>query len=132
MTMRFWILSIGIGVFIIGFALFLFAPRTPRASGADSALATSSAPTVYVHDAYKKGIHTLGITFALPTPCTSATADVELTGSSTIAVAIDMPVDDGICLDQPATTTLTASIPAPTGVAITASVNGAAAVVLAR
>ena len=115
-------------VLIVGFVLSV--PHLRDAQLKQAARESAALPIVYVHNAYKKGVHTLTVKVAAPNACTiiSGSASVApATSSSTpdaIQIALDMPPDSGVCLQVPATTTLSFSASADSGATIAASING--------
>lgn len=117
-------------VVIAGFALSVPHAREVPAAPPSPAEALS-APLVTLHDAFKKGTHTITGSLEAPDACTTASAAASLTGdaSSTesILVAIQMPADSGVCLRLPTRAAFSATISAPSGLPLTATVNGVAA-----
>jgi hypothetical protein len=87
-------------------------------------------PTIFIHDTYKKGIHSITGSLAIPTPCMKATTEALVLpheGSTTpqiIHIEISIPEDAGPCLQLAATSTFSASLSADANVVIEASVNG--------
>lgn len=129
--MRIWSAAIIIAaVLIIGFALSVPHVRDLGDTAATTTENASTTPTVYIHDAYKKGIHTITAKVLLPDACTTISGDVSVIPSAasgtpdSITLALDMPPDSGICLEEPATTTLTFTVSAETGTPISATING--------
>ncbi len=133
MTRRTLVLLVLAGVLLVlALAFVLFVPHTSRVEPA-SLLATSSPPAVLLHDAYRKGTHTLSGSFALKNPCTTFAAAVSATGTPpAITVALSVGDDEGICLQEPATTTFSLSVKAPQGAAVSATVNGVPATVVSK
>ena len=119
-------------VIIIGFVLSI--PRT-RDEGREPAqsTATTSVPTVTLHDAFKKGVHTITGFVDAPNACAvvSALASVTGTASSTdtgnIIVAISVSGDTGVCLQVPTAIPFQANVSAMAELPITVLVNGAVA-----
>lgn len=128
--MRIWSAAIIIAaVLIIGFALSV--PHVRDLGGkAASAPEASATPMVFIHDAYKKGTHTITAKILVPDACTTVSGAANVISSAasgtpdTIALALDMPPDSGICLEEPATTTLSFTVSAGTGTPISATING--------
>lgn len=128
--MRIWSAAIIIAaVLIIGFALSV--PHVRDVGNKPAAAGEASAtPMVYIHDSYKKGAHTITAKILLPDACTTISGDASVVPASasgtpdSIALALDMPPDSGICLEEPATTTLTFTVSAGTGTPISATING--------
>lgn len=136
-TMRLWTAA-AIITFVLVVGFVLSAPRTRDGAlpPPSSTPAATSTPVVTLHDVFKKGVHTISGSLEAPDACMSATAEATLIGTSTnrqassspiIAVAIDMPADSGICLQEPTPVTFQATLAAPAGLPIEVTVNGAAA-----
>jgi hypothetical protein len=134
--MRVWSAAAVIAaILIIGFVLSVPEVRDLGATK-PAALQASSTPMVYIHDVYKKGVHTITAELALPDACTTVSGEADVTPSATpdstsspqapdtINLALDMPSDSGICLEEPATTTLSYTATASAGATITATING--------
>lgn len=131
-TMRVWSPAVIIAaVLIIGFVLSV--PRV-RDLGGKSPVDTSTpySPVVYVHDVYtsKKGTHAITAKISLPDACTtisgeaSAAPGASASSTDVITLALDMPDTSGVCLEEPATTTLTFNVSAGKGAVVTATING--------
>lgn len=92
---------------------------------------TPSVPQVTVHDAFKKGTHTITGSLEAPNACTIVTAHASVVGDATstesILVALSMPADMGVCLQLPTTITFSTTIVAPARLPITVTVNGLSA-----
>lgn len=90
----------------------------------------STIPVVALRDSFKKGTHTIIGKIEAPNACTSISVDVVplpgATASTTqaILVALSMPPDAGICLQEPAKISFSGSIEAPAGLPISVTVNG--------
>lgn len=135
--MRLWTSAIIIAlVIIVSFVLsvphtrdILHAPTPP--------VVTTSVPTVALHDAFKKGMHTITGSLTAPNACTVVTARAAIVGSASstqslpaqtgILVAITMSKDTGMCLQLPAKINFQATVSAPARLPITATVNGVVA-----
>jgi hypothetical protein len=131
-NMRLWSAAAVIAVIlIVGFALSV--PHLSDMGVSHPTAATPALPVVYVHDAYKKGAHTLTVKVAAPDACTVITGSANAVAADasstpdTIAITLDMPADAGVCLQEPATTTLSLSAAAGASAKITASINGTTA-----
>ncbi|HVW82753.1 MAG TPA: hypothetical protein VHC68_02295 [Candidatus Paceibacterota bacterium] len=117
-------------VLIAGFALSVPHLRDAALPPASTAAAASATPVVYLHDAYKKGTHTISGKVLAADPCVAVTASASvLPGASsstpaTILVGLDMPPDTGICLAEPATTTFSVTASAGSDATLAASING--------
>ncbi|HUY62840.1 MAG TPA: hypothetical protein VMV50_03610 [Candidatus Paceibacterota bacterium] len=129
--MRLWAAaSIIAVVIVIGF--FISAPHASEvAQVAQPQAAAATAPVVTLHDAYRRGAHTITGSLMAPDACMIATATSTLVGSAStsesIAVSISMPADSGVCLELPTKAVFSTTIAAPAGLPISATVNGAAA-----
>ncbi len=127
---RIWI-SAGIiaAVVLVGFALSV--PHTRDVPHAPTAATASTTPAVTLHDAYRRGMHTLTGTILAPDACSVVSADATLVGdassSQSIALAISMPPDSGVCLILPTVMSFSATLSAPAQLPVTVTVNGAAA-----
>jgi hypothetical protein len=134
MHTRLWIVSAIIAAII----LILFVLSVPHTRDipqpAPLAEATAPAPEVTLRDVFKKGTHTITGSVQAPTPCTTLSAEASLAGdassTSAIVIAITMPKDTGICIQQIADLPFSVTVEAPEGVPVQVSVNGAAATVL--
>ncbi|MHB1163446.1 MAG: hypothetical protein ACYCZZ_02925 [Minisyncoccota bacterium] len=89
--------------------------------------AATSTPAVALHDAFRKGLHTITGSIEAPTPCTSlvatATAIGDASSTTGVLLSISMPVDTGVCLQQATTLNFSSTVTAPAGVPITVKVN---------
>lgn len=120
---------------IIAFAIiagFVFSvPHTRDIPRAPESPKVTVVPPVTLHDAFKKGMHTIIGSVEVPNACTNVTATASLVGdaSSTqnIVVAISMPSDSGVCLELPTRMTFSTTIAAPAHLPLSATVNGMAA-----
>ncbi len=130
-TMRLWTAAAIIIFFlVIGFILSAPSARDGVLPPSSSPPVATSTPVVTLRDSFKKGTHTISGSLEAPDACMSATAEASLTGASSspvIAVAIDMPPDSGICLQEPTPVTFSAALAAPADVPIEVTVNGVAA-----
>jgi hypothetical protein len=118
-------------VIVLGFALSVPHLREVAAPGqVAETLAASATPMVYLHDAYKKGVHTISGKVAAADPCVAVTASASVVPAATssspaiILVSLDMPPDTGVCLAEPATTTFSVTVSAGAGAVLAASING--------
>lgn len=126
--MRLWVAATIIaGIILTGFVLSV--PHTRDISQQERTLdATTTEPKVSLRDVFKKGTHTLTGSIEAPNPCTvlSATASIVGTSSSTqsILVAISMPKDTGICIQQVTNLPFSTTLVAPANMPLTVTVNG--------
>ncbi len=127
---RIWI-SAGIiaAVVLVGFALSV--PHTRDVPHAPATTTASTTPAVTLHDAYRRGTHTLTGTIVAPDACSVVSADATLVGdassSQSIALSISMPPDSGVCLMLPTVMPFSATLSAPAQLPVTVTVNGEAA-----
>jgi hypothetical protein len=128
--MRVWSAAAVIGaVLIIGFVLSVPEVRD-LGTKLDGSTAASSTPMVYVHDVYKKGTHTISAEIQLPDACAIISGEADVTPGSAsgtpdlVNLTLSAPPDSGICLEEPATTTLSFTAAADADALITASING--------
>ena len=118
-------------VIFIGFVLSVPHTRDVIQVPKKDSSAASSTPLVTLHDAFKKGLHTITGSVEAPDACTAVTASSTLVGdaSSTESIRVDIsfPADTGICLQLPTPVDFRVTIAAPEYVPLTATVNGVAA-----
>ncbi|MBI3571952.1 hypothetical protein HY091_00235 [Candidatus Kaiserbacteria bacterium] len=116
---------------VIGIGFAISVPHTRDLPAKHIVAPVAAAPTITLHDAYKKGTHTLTGSLVAPDACTAVSAAASLIGdassSERIALAIAMPPNAGVCLEIPTPMTFSTTISAPAGLPIDASVNGIAA-----
>ncbi|HQU07837.1 MAG: hypothetical protein B7X04_01135 [Parcubacteria group bacterium 21-54-25] len=92
--------------------------------------ATSTPPVVTLvslTDTYRRGTHTISGAVTVPTPCYAPVAQTTLVPSTTppeIRLDLSVPIDTGICLQLPATTTFSVAQSAARDAVIAAYVNG--------
>lgn len=127
---RFLAAAVLIGLLIVtGFLASV--PHTKDVPGpARTASDSSPVPAVTLHDSFRKGTHTITGSVVTPNYCTSVSAQASVVGTSTspsIVVAISMPKDSGICLQENSVATFTVTATAPAHAPISATVNGAVA-----
>ena len=95
------------------------------------AVATTTIQSVALHDNFKKGVHTITGAIIVPDACTTASATASPAGSGSttesINVAVAVPDDAGICLQIPSVIHFSTTLAAPSGLPMTATVNGVAA-----
>ena len=127
---RLWIIATIIaGIILVSFALSV--PHTRDVTEAPAVQRAASVPSVSLHDTFKKGLHTITGSIKAPNPCTSLSTDVTFNDAASttayILVKISMPEDSGVCLQQSADLTFSATVTAPAGTPITVLVNGSLA-----
>ena len=127
---RLWVVA-SILAFIIFAGFLLSAPHTRDIVEVSAPHATTSVPTVALHDSFKKGVHTITGAVSAPDACTAVTAQATPVGTASstdsILVVVSMPLDSGICLKRSTSIHFSTTIAAPAGLPITATVNSAAA-----
>ena len=127
---RLWVVAtiIALAVFI-GFVLSV--PHTRDLGRLPASQSVPAVPAVTLHDAFKKGVHTITGSIEAPNACTIVSAQANLIGdaSSTqsIQVAISMPIDAGVCLELPTTMTFKVTVAAPAQIPLSATVNSVVA-----
>jgi hypothetical protein len=120
---RMYILSGGIALaLILGFALS--APHLREVKLAATSGGQGTLPAVYLHDSYRKGLHTITGQVQVPDACTGVSASADAAASSSIVVSLTMPASEGTCLMLPATTTFSVSVAAAQGAELRATING--------
>ncbi|MDP2650024.1 MAG: hypothetical protein Q8P16_00470 [bacterium] len=128
---RLWAAAVIIAlVVIVGFALSV--PHTRDVAQAPSSQnKETGVPLVTLHDAFKKGIHTITGSIDAPNACTVVTAQAtflnDASSTERILVALSMPEDTGVCLQVPMRMNFSATVSAPANVPLTATVNGSVA-----
>lgn len=128
---RLWIsATIIASVILIAFALSV--PHTRDIGIKTSAPSEENAQIIVtLHDAFKKGVHTITGSLETPNACASVSALARLTGdaSSTqhILVEVSLQADSGICLQVPTRMNFKTTISAPANLSLTATVNGSLA-----
>ncbi len=128
---RLWI-SAGIIALIVLVAFVLSVPHA-RDLGVKSedSIATTSVPMVALHDAYKKGLHTISGSVEVPNACTPVSAAASLVGNASstqsILVAVTLQTDSGVCLQVPTSANFQTTLMAPANLPIGTTVNGSSA-----
>lgn len=128
---RLWIAA-AIIAFVLAAGFMLSVPHVRDFSGTSvPRAATASAPLVTLHDAFKKGIHTITGSLNAPNACAIVTAKAiflnNASSTESILVALSMPEDAGVCLQLPTRVNFSATVSAPANLPLTATVNGSAA-----
>jgi hypothetical protein len=84
-------------------------------------------PSVALRDTFKKGIHAITGSIEVPNVCTTVNAEATLVGTASttqsILVAISMPEDSGICLQEATPVSFGVTLNAPVHLPITVTVN---------
>lgn len=124
---RFWIAAGIIAAIILGgFALSV--PHTTEVKEASlSAPEAAAVPPVALHDAYKKGVHTLTGSLMAPDACGQLSAAASLGGASTspsISVALSLSDQPGVCLELPTMLPFKLTVSAPANIPIDVTVDG--------
>ena len=130
-SMHLWTAS-GIMILVI---IVLSALSVPHVREVPAAVSNSvpalTPPTVTLHDAYRKGVHTFAGTITAPDACASITAEASLSGDPTtsqgIILALTMLDDSGVCLQIPTRINFQTTFTAPANLPLTITVNGKAA-----
>ena len=117
-------------VVIVGFVLSV--PHTRDVAQTPSSQnKEASVPPVTLHDAYKKGLHTITGSIEAPNACTAVTAHAtflnDASSTERILVALSVPEDVGVCLQVPTRVDFSATVSAPANIPLTATVNGSVA-----
>ncbi len=120
---RLWVVAAIIAAFIlVGFVF-----SVPRVQDLPlpmlAAEAVAEAPSVVLHDAFKKGVHTITASLLAPNACAIVTASTTLQAEN-ILVALEVATDTGVCLEMPTLMKVSTIITAPADTPISASVNG--------
>ena len=130
---RLWVAASIIALFV--FITFMFSVPHTRDVGVKSPFPSNApiVPVVTVHDAFKKGLHTITGSIEVPNACAlvSAEASIASNASSTesILVAISVHTDTNVCLQLPTRATFQTSISAPASLPFIVTVNGTPATV---
>ena len=126
--MKIWMVAAAVvAVLIVGFIIVV--PHTNEDIRVRE-VAAPIVPPVFIHDAYKKGLHTLAVSVAAANPCAvvqghSVLVPRPASSSPAVAsVALTIAEDSGVCLQSVATTTLSFSLAGPSTVQLIATVNG--------
>ena len=118
------------GLILISFVLSVPHAREVSPVAVPEGAATST-PTVALHDAFRRGVHTITGSVTAPDPCVALSAQAVPMGdaSSTtgILVEVTLPQDSGVCLQMDSTLTFSTTITAPADLPLSATVNGVAA-----
>lgn len=115
-------------------ASFLFSvPRTGDVSAPaeEARVENLVPPAVSLRDSFKKGVHTITGSVETPDACATASAQALLEGDAPenqhIVIAISLEESEGVCLELPTRVGFSATLTAPAGVPLSATVNGAVA-----
>jgi len=115
-------------VVVIGFVLSVPHTRDVANTELSQQIVETSVPTVSLRDTFKKGVHTISGSIAVPNICTEVTAEASLisdeSGSENIRVALSLSEDTGICLQLPARVNFSTTLSAPANLPLSATVNG--------
>ena len=128
--MRLWTAATIIAVaIVVGFALSV--PRAQDVPPPKALAVSSSTPPIVLHDAFKRGTHTITGTITVPNACTEVAVAASLldsaSSSPSILVAFSLPEDTEVCLQVPTPVRFSATVVAPAGLPIMATVNNNAA-----
>lgn len=121
------------GIILVGFVISVPHTRDSADLLESTTEVIATVPEVTVRDVYRKGTHTITGSLQVPNPCsvieTQATLEGADSDTKSILVAITIPKDTGICLQEPVTLPFSVTIPAPTNLPIQVTVNGITATV---
>ncbi len=131
---RLWVVT----AIIASIILISFVFSVPHTREVDtihsSSIATTTVPTVALHDVYRRGTHTITGSVMAPNPCVNLSVDaVPIPGSTAsstqvgILVEVSLPADVGICLQEPLLMNFSTTVTAPASLPISATVNGVVA-----
>lgn len=114
-------------IILISFAVSIPHTRDVEVKSQPSA-AVPAVPIVALHDAFKKGLHTISGSIEAPNACTLVSASATLVGNASstenILIAILTQTDSGVCLQTPTQINFKATISATANLPIKATVNG--------
>ncbi len=128
---RLW-LAASIFALVLVISFIISVPHTRDVTEMQSTLdAAASVPVVTLRDSFKNGAHTITGSLEAPNACVTVTAEAYLTGdesgAESIRLALMFANDTGVCLQIPTRMDFKATVSAPSGLPITATVNGIAA-----
>ncbi len=127
---RLWLSALIVALVVL-VAFMLSVPHASDVGIKPTAPTVASTSAVTVHDAYRKGIHTISGSVEAPNACALVSATADLTGNASstqgILVAITLQTDSGICLQLPTSIDFQATLTAPAKLPITVTVNGSPA-----
>lgn len=111
---------------IAGFAFFV--PHANK-GGEEAPLSIeiqTPIPSVFLTDSYKKGVHTFTGSIEAPTPCTEVVAEGRVASSTPerITIAVTMPSDTSICLQQITALPFKVTLSATADATVEVTVNG--------
>lgn len=128
---RLWIAATIIASVIVAGFLFSVPHTSNVALSEEPEAASPAAPSVALRDVFKKGVHTITGSVEVPDACATASVQALLEGDTPetrrIVVAVSLEESEGVCLELPTRADFSATLAAPAGVPLTATVNGAAA-----
>ncbi|HQT82580.1 MAG TPA: hypothetical protein PLW99_00270 [Candidatus Paceibacterota bacterium] len=127
---RLWAAAIIIVVILLVGSVFS-APHTRDVAQTPSAPVATTTPSVTLHDAYRKGVHTITGSIEAPNACAVVSAQANPLGNASttdgIQVAISLATDTNVCLQLPTKMDFSTTITAPANLPLSATVNGAPA-----
>jgi hypothetical protein len=126
---RLWVAAAIIGLVVIaGFVLSVPHTRDVHVVVPSPA---SSVPAVTLHDAFKKGVHTITGSLNVPNPCTTVSTQATLQGTASstqsILVQISLSADSGVCLQVVTRATFQTTLSASAHLPFMVTVNGSVA-----
>lgn len=127
---RLWIAAAIIAsVIIVSFLLLV--PHTRDIAATTPPPVSPTTPSVILHDAFKKGVHTITGSVEAPNACAVVTAQASLESgvarAESIRVALSLENAAGVCLQVPTRVSFSTTFAAPAHLPLTATVNGLAA-----
>jgi hypothetical protein len=127
---RFWTAAIILALaLIIGFALSV--PHTRDVEQVLPPTEETSVPLVTLHDAFKKGVHTITGSLEASNACAVLAAEAVLMGEATstesILIRLSLSEDVGVCLQVPTPMDFSVTISAPAGLPLSATINDSVA-----
>lgn len=116
-------------VIIVGFLLPV--PHTRDIAATAPPPVSPITPSVILHDAFKKGVHTITGSVEAPNACAVVTAQASLksgvAGAESIRVALSLESAAGVCLQVPTRVNFSTTLVAPARLPLFATVNGSPA-----
>lgn len=117
------------GIILVGFVVSV--PHARDGSLPTAAVVPPSVPSVALSDSFKKGVHTITGSLSVPNSCVAIQAQATLVGTAsstqTILVAISIPEDSGVCLQQKSIGKFSTTVTAPARLPFVVTVNGTTA-----
>jgi len=128
---RLWVVATIIACIILAGFVLLVPHNRVIAPTTESNAVPASVPSVALRDTFKKGTHTITGSIEAPNACTTVSAEATLVGTASstqnILIAISMPEDTGICLQEKTMISFAATLSAPAHLPIAVTVNDSVA-----